>query len=75
MCHVLISGTFFFFNLGGNIGLVMVILNIQLFPLFPYLTHVTLGIEKYALWLLNTKMLLDFSDFSYEESQIAYRIN
>lgn len=30
----------YFFNLGGNIGLVMVIFSIQSFPLLSYLMHV-----------------------------------
>lgn len=75
LCHVLLNGTFFIFNLGENIGLVMVILNIQLFPLLFYLMHLTLEIGRFASLLSNTNVTLEFPDFSYEESQTAYKLS
>lgn len=59
LCHVLLNGTFFF-NLGENIGLVMVILSVQLFLLLLYAMHLTVEIEKCAPWLSNTNAPLEF---------------
>lgn len=55
----------YFFNLGGNIGLVMVIFSIQLFPLLSYLMHVNSLNRKICSMAVITKMLhWSFFEFS-----------